>query len=107
MRSPHPGAPPLLLPTAGRARWAIARFPDGHICEACLIRSLRTRGTCPGCGTGQLISCGLLPAADKQLLDYEWWLHRHLAALDGTTQADIDAFWLTHGVHHPRPSARS
>jgi integrase len=30
-----------------------------------------------------LVSCGVLPAADKQLLDYEAWLNRRLAALAG------------------------
>ncbi|MGO9193753.1 MAG: hypothetical protein ACLP8X_35610 [Streptosporangiaceae bacterium] len=266
----------------GNYRFAAARFPDGHICQGCLVRALRTRSACPGCrteqlligrlaggvagcrqcagitrefscrhcgyegehcitricarcslprrlgrllddGTGRpspalaplaealcadpdldrvlnwirkphvrallsglatgrielthaglgtyparrtaicvrdlLVSCGVLPAADKQLLDYQAWLHQRLAALDGhphqrllrqfgqwhqlarmraaaaarpmrptartyaqdrfraaevfltwlsargrdpaaTTQADIDAYWLTHGIHH-------
>lgn len=39
----------------GNYRFAIARFPDGHICETCLIRALRTRGIRPGCGNEQLL----------------------------------------------------
>ena len=27
-----------------------ARFPDGPLCTTSLDRSVRTRGTCPGCG---------------------------------------------------------
>jgi hypothetical protein len=34
----------------GNFRFAHARFPDGHICQSCLIVALRTRGPCPGCG---------------------------------------------------------
>ena len=34
----------------GNFRFAHALFPDGHICQSCLIAALRTRGICPGCG---------------------------------------------------------
>jgi hypothetical protein len=58
-----------------------------------------------------LMTCGVLPTVDKQLLHYETWLHRRLteladnphtrllrqfAALAETTQADLDAW---HGIH--------
>jgi hypothetical protein len=33
-----------------------------------------------------LVSCGVLPAAGKQLLDYEACLHRRLAALAGSAR---------------------
>jgi len=34
----------------GDLRYFAARFPDGHICQTCLSRALKTRGSCPGCG---------------------------------------------------------
>jgi len=43
VRSPHPGAPPLLLPTAGRARWAIPRHHRAADRPAPPRRRLRRR----------------------------------------------------------------
>lgn len=213
----------------GNYRFAVGRFPDGHICQSCLNRALRTRGTCPGCGheraligrlpgdvavcrqcagitrefscrhcgyegehctaricarcslarrldrllddgtgrprpdlaplaaalradpdftrvmnwvgqahiravladlaTGRtelthaalaarpdrratiylrdlLVTCGVLPAADRQLLDYESWLHRRLAALDGHPhQRLLREFGLWHQLARMRATA--
>lgn len=211
----------------GDLRYFAARFPDGRICQTCLSRALKTRGSCPGCGheraligrragtavcrdcagitrdfscprcgfegdssgrvckrcklaaglagllddgtgricpalqpladaltaaanptsalawvskprirtlladlaagrtelthqalaarpdwraavhlRGLLVSCGILPAADRHLLDYEAWLHRKLATLDGHPhQRLLREFSLWHQLTRMRSAA--
>src|SRR5260370_30024461 len=36
-----------------------------------------------------LMSCGVLPAADKQLLHFQAWLHRHLAGAPASPAARL------------------
>ncbi|HEX9354797.1 MAG TPA: hypothetical protein VF933_13405 [Streptosporangiaceae bacterium] len=39
----------------GRHGTFAARWPDGYICRTCENKALRTRGTCPGCGTDRIL----------------------------------------------------